>query len=58
MKVLISLKTQREQAKEQALLDTGTTENFLHLQTVERLQLKTHKLEKPQQVKNVDGTPN
>jgi hypothetical protein len=48
MKVSISLETQREQAKEQVLLDTGTMENFLHLRTVEQLQLETHKLEKPQ----------
>jgi hypothetical protein len=58
MKVSILLETQREQAKEQALLDTGTMENFLHLRTVEWLQLETHKLEKPQQVKNMDGTLN
>jgi hypothetical protein len=37
MKVSIPLETQREQAKEQALLNTGTTENFLHLCTVEQL---------------------
>jgi hypothetical protein len=37
MKVSISLETQREWAKEQALLDTSTMENFLHLQIVERL---------------------
>ena len=45
-------------AEETALLDSGATENFIDHATVVRLCLGTKKLEKPQQVFNVDGTYN
>ena len=41
-----------------ALLNTGTTENFIDYKTVARLRLGTQKLTVPKPVFNVDGTNN
>lgn len=41
-----------------ALLDSGTTENFMHLRAVKQLKLKTTSLSHPRKVRNVDGTTN
>src|SRR5712691_4239691 len=48
----------RGQAEENALLDSGATENFVDFATVCRHRLGTKKLIVPRPVYNVDGTPN
>ena len=45
-------------AEEQILLDTGATENFIDIKTVEKLCLGTKKLPYTRAVHNVDGTNN
>jgi Aspartyl protease len=45
-------------AKESALLDSGTTENFMDQKMVSRLKLGTRQLPTPRKVHNVDGTKN
>jgi hypothetical protein len=52
------LHTSLKRAMKKALLDTGATENFIHLRVVKQLSLKTKKLTKLWKVKNVDGTLN
>jgi Aspartyl protease len=52
------LHTSSKRAMKKALLDTGATENFIHLCVRKQLSLKTKKLMKPQKVKNMDGTLN
>ena len=46
------------QADEEALLNSGATENFIDYETIKRLKLGTTKLEYQRPVYNVDGTPN
>jgi RNase H-like domain found in reverse transcriptase/Reverse transcriptase (RNA-dependent DNA polymerase)/Integrase zinc binding domain/Chromo (CHRromatin Organisation MOdifier) domain/gag-polyprotein putative aspartyl protease len=41
-----------------ALLDSGATDNFIDRKTIERLKLKTSRLPKKREVKNVDGSLN
>ncbi len=43
---------------EVALLDSGATENFLDPRMVNKFQLPTQKLRKPQSILNIDGTHN
>jgi hypothetical protein len=45
-------------ADETALLDTGATESFINVKTVNQLKLRTQELDTAQPVYNVDGTPN
>jgi len=46
------------QMVEKALLDSGTTENFLNTRTVHRLKLDTYALKEPRYVYNVNGSNN
>ena len=48
----------RGQAEEEALLNSGATENFIDANTVKRLRLGTKQLKFQRPVYNVDGTPN
>ena len=43
---------------ENALIDSGATENFLDPRTISRLRLPTTALERPRAVHNIDGTHN
>jgi hypothetical protein len=43
---------------EQALIDSGATENFIDLQTIEWLLLLIRKLQQPRVIYNIDGTFN
>ena len=43
---------------EEALIDSGATENFLDPRTVSKLRLITEDLDKPQSIHNIDGTNN
>jgi len=46
------------QTVEKALLDSGTTENFLDTRMVHRLKLATQVLKEPRYIYNVDGSNN
>jgi hypothetical protein len=56
--VPISLETEGRKANQQALLDSGATENFLHPKLIEQTGLKTRTLARPKKMRNVDGTLN
>ena len=58
IKVPFQLRTSQKRVDQKALLDSGTTECFIHPQVVARLQLTKRKLEKPQKVQNIDRTAN
>jgi hypothetical protein len=47
-----------KRAKATALLDSGTTENFMNLQYAKYLQLPFQCLKEPRKLYNVDGSPN
>ena len=58
IKVPFQLRTSQKRVDQKALLDSGTTECFIHPRVVAQLQLTKRKLEKLQKVQNVDGTTN
>ncbi len=58
IKTPVTIQTSQERVTKRALLDSGATESFVHPQLVEELALTTNLLEKPRQVRNVDGTSN
>ena len=41
-----------------ALIDSGATDNFISPATVTLFKIPTQSLEQPQNLRNVDGTPN
>ena len=49
---------QEEQAVDTALIDSGAMENFMKLSYAQKLKLPIKELQEPQEVYNVDGTPN
>src|SRR5712672_3651174 len=54
--IKLVLKTTRK--TEEALIDSGATENFLDPRTVSKLRLPTEELNKPRSIHNIDGTNN
>jgi hypothetical protein len=58
IQVAVQLYTRFRRVKVDTLLDCGVTENVIHPRLVKRMKLATKTLKKPQQVKNVNGTPN
>ena len=58
IKVLFQLRTSRKRVNQKALLDSGTTECFIHPRVVAWLQLTKQKLEKLWKVQNIDSTTN
>jgi predicted aspartyl protease len=50
--------TSKKRAENHALLDTGATECFIHPRLVNKLGLKERPLQRPRNVRNVDGTIN
>jgi len=52
------LHTFKGKVEETALIDSGTTANFIDYRTVARLQLGTQKLNQLRSVRNIDGTLN
>jgi len=58
VRVKFPLMHYRGQTEEEALLDSGATENFIDTNTVKRLRLGTKQLEFQRPVYNVDSTPN
>ena len=45
-------------AEEVALIDSGSTENFIDQETVKKLKLGSKKLSEPVRLRNIDGTYN
>ena len=58
MTVRFYVHAQEEQAVDTALIDSGATENFMKLSYAQKLKLLIKELQEPQEVYNVDGTPN
>ena len=58
MRIALTFKTVSTVAKEEALLDSGATENFLDLQAWKELRIGQFCLRKLIPVRNVDGTNN
>jgi hypothetical protein len=58
MKVPIVIQMSEWRATRNALLDSGTTESFIHPRVVHELRLPTNHLHHPQTIRNVDGTNN
>src|SRR6266850_161882 len=54
----IKITTHQRTHKEMALLDGGTTENFMDQQTVQQLWLGAKKISQPRKIFNVDETEN
>jgi len=53
-----SLITAKHETQEKGLLDSGATHNFINIQTIIRLGIRTKRLKMPRTVTNVDGTTN
>ncbi len=58
IKTPVTIQTLQERVTKKALLDSGATESFIHPRIVEKLSLSTYSLERPRQVRNVDGMNN
>ncbi len=58
IKTPVTVQTSQERVMKKALLDSGATESFIHPRLAKELALTTYLLEKPRQVRNVDGTSN
>ena len=58
MSLRLYLHTRNERAETSALLDSGATENFIHLDYARRKRLNVKQLIIPRKIVNVDGTPN
>jgi len=58
IQVAMQLYTRFQRVKINALLDCGTTKNFIHPRLVKKMKLQTQWLKKLWKVKNVDGTTN
>jgi hypothetical protein len=56
--VPFSIHLKDKMTKEQALINSGATENFLDYWTIKHIGIGTQKLEQPQPIINADGTPN
>jgi hypothetical protein len=50
--------TESERVEEEALLDSGATECFIHPRFATKYNLSKRTLVKPRHVQNVDGTTN
>jgi hypothetical protein len=58
LEVPIKLHSFKGMVEEVALIDSGTTENFIDQETIKKLKLETRKLEEPVQLRNIDRTYN
>ena len=54
----ISFTFDKNKVAEQALLDSGTTDNFIDQRTMDRLNISTRRLTRPHILYNVDKTKN
>ena len=58
MSLRLYLHTRNERAETTTLLDSGATENFIHLDYARKKRLTVKQLVTPRKIVNVDGTPN
>jgi len=58
LEIPITLSSFKGTAEEIALVDSGTTKNFIDRETIKKLKLGTKKLETPVGLQNIDGTFN
>ncbi len=58
IKTPVTIQMSQERVTKKALLDSRATESFIHPRLAKELALTTYLLEKPRQVRNVDGTSN
>ena len=58
MTLRIYLHSKSKRAETIALLNSGATENFMSLDYAKHLHLPIKTLQEPQQLFNIDGTPN
>jgi predicted aspartyl protease len=58
MNIQIDFEHTQGMATAHALIDSGTTENFVDYQTAKRWNMPRKGLSKPRQIMNVDGTEN
>ena len=58
MSIQLYLHTRNERAETSALLDSGATENFIHLDYARKKRLTVKQLITLRKIVNVDGTPN
>ena len=58
MSLRLYLHTWNERAETTALLDSGATENFIHLDYARKKRLTVKQLVTLRKIVNVDGTPN
>ena len=58
MTVKVHLYMRHQKTNVEALLDSGTTENFIDQRTINLLHIGTHTLPQPHKVRNVDRTHN
>ena len=58
MKVPISVQTSYNKADLRCLVDSGATDNFIHLRFVRRMKLGTRELAQPKKLYNIDDTTN
>jgi hypothetical protein len=58
MKVPIVIQMSEQRAAQNALLNSGATESFIHPRVVHELQLPTSQLYHPRTVQNIDRTNN
>jgi hypothetical protein len=58
MKVLVSIRASYNMADIRALVDSGTTDNFIQLNFIKRMGLGTQELDKPKNIYNIDDTTN
>ena len=58
MKVPISVQISYNKADLQCLVDSGTTDNFIHPQFVRKMKLGTWELARPKRLYNIDDTTN
>ena len=58
MSLRLYLHTRNERAETTALLDSGATENFIHLDYARKKRLTVKQLVTPRKIVNVDRTPN
>ncbi len=58
MKVPVLFRTCYAMADKRILVDSGATDNFIHLKFVKRLHVGMQELERPMKIWNIDGTTN
>ncbi len=58
MKIPVSFRTRYAMADKRILVDSGATDNFIHLKFVKRLHVGTQKLERSMKIWNIDGSTN